>query len=53
MEMVGIAHDDNQRRYYICKNSWGKGNPYGAFIYLSEEYVKAKTICIVLHKDAI
>ena len=53
MEMVGIAHDDNQRRYYICKNSWGKGNPYGGFIYLSEEYVKAKTICIVLHKDAI
>ncbi|MBO4851895.1 MAG: cysteine protease [Prevotella sp.] len=53
MEMVGIAHDEHQQRYFICKNSWGKNNAYAGFIFLSEEYVRAKTICIVLSKDAI
>ncbi|MBR6981497.1 MAG: cysteine protease [Prevotella sp.] len=53
MEMVGIAHDDHQRKYFICKNSWGNNNPYGGFVFLSEAYVKAKTICIVLPRVAL
>ena len=53
MEMVGMAHDDQQRKYFICKNSWGKENPYGGFVFLSEDYVKAKTICIVLPRAAL
>lgn len=53
MEMVGIAHDDQLYKYFVCKNSWGNNNPYGGFVFLSEEYVKAKTICIVLPRIAI
>lgn len=53
MEMVGMAHDDQQHKYFICKNSWGNNNPYGGFVYLSEAYVKAKTICIVLPRAAL
>ena len=53
MEMVGIAHDDQQHKYFICKNSWGKNNPYGGIVFLSEEYVKSKTICIVLPRAAL
>ena len=51
MALVGIARDEDGRRYYIAKNSWGTDNPYGGFMYLSEDYVRLKTICIVLPRN--
>ena len=48
MMLMGIARDRQGRRYYIAKNSWGKANPYGGLMYLSEDYVRLKTIMIVL-----
>ncbi len=53
MEMVGIAHDKKGEKFYILKNSWGKNNPYGGFVFLSEEYVKMKTIAIILPKATL
>ena len=52
MEIVGIAHDKQHNKYFICKNSWGVQKPYGGFIFLSEDYVKAKTINVVIPKAA-
>ena len=51
MEIVGLAHDQNGRRYFIMKNSWGTGNPFGGFMYVSYNYVKLKTIAIVASAD--
>jgi bleomycin hydrolase len=34
-------------RFFIAKNSWGTGNPYGGYMYLSFNYVKLKTIAIL------
>lgn len=48
MELVGIAHDAAGRRFYIAKNSWGTANPYGGFMFLSEAYVRLKTIAVCL-----
>ncbi len=48
MAIIGMGHDDSGKRYYICKDSWGKDNPYGGFVYLEEDYVRAKTINIVI-----
>lgn len=48
MELVGIAHDEKGRRYFIAKNSWGTDNPYGGLMYLSENYVRLKTIAVVV-----
>lgn len=48
MELIGIAHDKKGKRYYIAKNSWGTDNPYGGLMYLSENYVRLKTIAIVV-----
>ena len=48
MTLVGIAHDEKGRRYFIAKNSWGTDNPYGGMMYLSEDYVRMKTIAIVI-----
>ena len=48
MEIVGLAHDQHGRRFFFCKNSWGTANRYHGFIFLSENYVRMKTIAVVL-----
>ena len=50
MELCGIAHDIKGDKYFIAKNSWGKTRPYSGFIYLSFNYVRAKTIAVYLPK---
>lgn len=54
MHITGIAKDQNGTRYYITKNSAGtkdRGNE--AHVYMSEAYVRAKTIAILLHGDGL
>ena len=53
MVIIGIAHDDHGKKYYLCKNSWGEENPYNGYMYLSENYVRAKTIAIMLPAAAL
>ena len=48
MEIVGLAHDQHGRRFFLCKNSWGTANRYHGFMFLSENYVCMKTIAVVL-----
>ncbi|MDR1257948.1 MAG: C1 family peptidase [Tannerellaceae bacterium] len=54
MHITGIAKDQNGVTYYITKNSWGtERNTYGGYLNMSESYVRAKTIYVMVHKDAI
>ncbi len=53
MHLVGIARDKNNKKYYIIKNSWGEVGPYRGYIYMSEAYVRLKTVAILVHKDAV
>lgn len=48
MEIIGLAHDQHGRRFFLCKNSWGTGNRYRGFMFLSEPYVQMKTIAVVV-----
>jgi len=54
MHLVGTAVDQRGTTYYKTKNSWADdSNSYGGYLYMSEAYVKLKTIAIQVHKDAI
>ena len=54
MQIFGVAHDQNGKRYYMIKNSWGtKKSDYKGIWYVSEAYMQYKTNCILLHKEAI
>ncbi len=53
MEIVGTATDQAGNRYYKVKNSWDTNQIYDGFFYVSEPYFLAKTISILVNKDAI
>ena len=53
MHIYGLAKDQNGTKYYMVKNSWGDAGKYKGIWYASEPFVKAKTLNIVVHKDAL
>lgn len=53
MLICGIGKDQNGTKYYYVKNSWNTNNIYDGFFYASESYVRYKTMCIFVHKDAV
>ncbi len=55
MHITGVVTDQNGNRYYKVKNSWGTGSRVanGGYVYMSEAYIKLKTISVMVHKDAV
>ena len=54
MHITGTAKDDKGNLYYLVKNSWGtEGLANGGFQYISVPYFRYKTVCMIVHKDAI
>ena len=54
MHLTGIAENQNGTKFYYTKNSWGtKDRKYDGYWYMSETYVRLKTVAILVHKDAI
>ena len=54
MHIYGIAKDQTGKKYYMVKNSWGENaGAYKGFWYVSEAYVRYKTMDIVINKNAL
>jgi len=54
MHITGLLKDQYGTKYYKTKNSWGtQRNPFGGYLNMSENYVRAKTIFIMVHKNGV
>ena len=53
MQIYGIAKDQDGKKYYMVKNSWGETGKYKGIWYATESFVKGQTLDIMVHKDAI
>ena len=53
MHLVGTAQDQNGKKYYIEKNSWGNGGKYQGFSYMTEAFMRLRTMSIMVHKEAV
>jgi aminopeptidase C len=53
MQIYGIAKDQNSKKYYIVKNSWGETGNYKGIWYVTEAFVRYKTISMVVNKNAL
>ena len=53
MHITGIARDVNGKKYYIVKNSWGTSQGFDGIYYVSEAYMRYKTISLVVHLGGV
>jgi len=52
MHLIGIAENSGKDIHYLIKNSWGT-EPNRGYLFMSDAYLKLKTISIMVHKEAI
>jgi bleomycin hydrolase len=53
MHIVGTATDDAGTKYYLIKNSWGTEPGYKGMYYISEAFMKYKTICLIINRGGM
>ena len=53
MHATGLVVDQNGKKYFKIKNSWGTDNDCGGYLYCSPSYFRYKTLNIYIHKNAL
>lgn len=53
MHIVGTAHDEQGAFYFVLKNSYGRFGAYDGLLYMSEDYFRAKTVSVMLNRNAL
>ncbi|PID87860.1 MAG: aminopeptidase [Bacteroidia bacterium] len=53
MHITGKVKDKEGTLYYKTKNSWGAYNQYDGFLFMSEDYIRIKTVAILVNKNAV
>ena len=52
MAVVGVAHDKQQRRYYVMKNSWGTDGQHGGLVYMPAGRMWRDVVAVYMTRDA-
>lgn len=52
MAIVGIAHDDDGKKYFVMKNSWGTNRPHKGLDYLPFSQFRKLTLAVEMTHDA-
>ena len=54
MHLTGLAKDEKGQIFFQTKNSWSAdSNNFGGYLYMSEDFIRLKTVAFMVHKDAI
>lgn len=53
LHLVGVGRDENKKKWYHMKNSWGNWANNKGYLFMSEEYFKLKTVVLMVNKDAL
>ena len=53
MQIYGIAKDQDGKKYYMVKNSWGETGKYKGIWYATENFVRGQSLDLMVHKDAL
>ncbi len=53
MHIIGMAKNDEGKKYLLVKNSWGNEGSSGGYLYASEKYFQYKTIAILINKEVL
>lgn len=54
MHLTGIVKDQKDVKYFVTKNSWDTdSNEFGGYLNMSEQFLRLRTVAIMVHKDAI
>ena len=51
--IYGIAKDQDGKKYYMVKNSWGETGKYKGIWYVTEAFVKNQSMDYMIHKSAL
>jgi bleomycin hydrolase len=53
MHITGMTKSDNNKTYYIVKNSWGERAGLKGYLLMSESYMRMKTVSIYVNRTAV
>lgn len=53
MHIIGMAHDERGKIYFVMKNSYGITGAHHGWMYMSEEYFRAKTVAVMLNRKCL
>ncbi len=53
MHIVGLVKDKEGNKFYKVKNSWNTDSKCSGYLFASEQFVKYKTISLLVHKNSI
>ena len=52
MSIVGMAHDEQGKPYYVMKNSWGTNRPHEGLVYMSVRKMWKDVIAVYMTREA-